>query len=91
MDVKEFIFYYNEINKDKRNHIDDFEVVLKNSAGYCFDFCSNNCEYLNLNEREQNLYKTKEDHVCKKYNKTLKHENFHPLILKCEECLNEKA
>lgn len=89
MNINEFLFYHNDLKQQTKDFISEYEVILKDKSGNVFEFCSNNCEFLNLNEREQNLYHSKEDHKCTKYNVTLKHENFHPLLLKCEECKNE--
>lgn len=73
---------------ERKIDINELEIVLKDSNNY-YEFCDNNCEHLDVNEREQNLYRLKCNHNCKKYNKKLLHLNFHPLILKCGECVNE--
>ena len=56
-------------------------------------FC-NNCEFLNINEKEQNAIKERGDgcppHICTKYNKRVFHFPYpQPFICPCEECEKE--
>ena len=51
------------------------------------DFCSKNCEHLSITEEEQNTVNTKPDHICLKYNQRVKHGAYHPLLMKCVECM----
>lgn len=57
-------------------------------------FCPQDCEYLSINESEQNRHPDKPDHICLKFNVRVKHEIFHPELIRCEQCnlekLNEK-
>jgi hypothetical protein len=52
-------------------------------------FCSELCGYLNYTEEEQNKLKNKPNHICLKYNKRLKHLQYHPKIVRCDECIKE--
>ena len=55
----------------------------------------NRCEYLNINEAQQNKMEKQCGcllwHYCKKYNKRLFHFPFkEPYITPCQECIDEK-
>jgi hypothetical protein len=54
-------------------------------------FCPDTCGYLNYTEAEQNRHKDKPNHICLKYNKRLKHEIYHPWILRCRECIDNRT
>jgi len=54
------------------------------------DYCGENCQYLNISEKDQNLYSRKPDHRCHKYNVRLYHLRFHPNIVKCRACKEQK-
>lgn len=54
----------------------------------------NDCEFLNIDEREQNIIKKRDGwcppHICKKYNKRVLHFPYRePYIHPCEECEKE--
>lgn len=56
----------------------------------------NNCEFLNIDEYEQNLIKNQGEgcppHICTKYNKRVMHYPLiHPAIYPCEECMKGGA
>lgn len=50
-------------------------------------FCGD-CEYLNYTEKEQEIAFGDPDHKCMKYNKRVLHYEYHPRLLKCDDCLN---
>lgn len=52
------------------------------------DFCPGQCEYLSITEEEQDKIRQKQDHICLKYNQRVKHGAYHPLLMKCVECMN---
>lgn len=59
-----------------------------------FKIC-NGCEFLSIDEYEQDLIKAKfgerPDHICKKYNKRVKHTPYsEPYIHPCKECEEEE-
>lgn len=47
--------------------------------------CDPNCEHMSPKEAEQSP--KKEPHVCKLYNKILRHESFHPKLMRVEQCI----
>lgn len=58
------------------------------------DFCGE-CDHLNYTEKEQEVQKEitfrKPEHRCEKYDRKLYHNDnsgdYHPRILKCEQCI----
>jgi len=44
------------------------------------------CEHLSFTEQEQQKFKVKAPHFCKKYNKRVYHMDLHPLIISLDEC-----
>jgi len=53
-------------------------------------FCDN-CEFLNITEEEQdklsNIVGYKLNHICKEYGTKLYHNDYHPNIVRCDECI----
>lgn len=49
-------------------------------------FCGK-CDQLNMTEEQQNRHSHRKDHVCYRYDMTLKHLNDHPNINRCLECV----
>ena len=49
-------------------------------------FCYHSCKFLSITEHEQNRLKTKEPHICERYNKHIKHNGFHPSLPMLSEC-----
>lgn len=50
-------------------------------------FCYDNCHFLNPSENEQDkMGGIKIPHFCILYKKCVKHEGFHPKLIKLEEC-----
>ena len=54
-------------------------------------FCPDVCTYLSCTESEQNKVRPKSDHICLKYNVRVKHEIFHPKIMRCKMCIENKT
>ena len=52
-------------------------------------FCPDDCNYLSITEREQVGDKQYENHKCTKYNKHVLHLQYHPKLLKLDECEEE--
>ena len=52
------------------------------------NFCPINCEFLSITEEEQNNQKNviRPPHICNRYNKKLFHAQYHPNIIRTEEC-----
>jgi hypothetical protein len=57
-----------------------------NIAGVTTRFCFHSCKFLSITEHEQNRLKTKEPHICERYNKHIKHNGFHPSLPMLSEC-----
>ncbi len=53
-------------------------------------FCPVECEFLFPKEYEQSKNIGKASHICTKYNKRVIHGGYHPNILKCDECKENK-
>lgn len=57
-------------------------------------FCYADCKHLNFTEKQQDeAYKTlgrRPEHFCKLYNKQIKHNGFHPFLVKLQECKYEQ-
>ncbi len=76
-------------SEEQSNNIVDCTIIGPNA------FCDE-CRHLDYTEEEQNKYKyntngyISKDHFCRKYFEILKHENHHPQILRCKECLDEE-
>jgi hypothetical protein len=66
--------------------------VVKKKEVIMEKFCPDNCFYLEPKEKDQKLLKDSENmHVCNKYNQILKHEIYHPKIVKCKEFYWQEA
>jgi len=52
-------------------------------------FCDDQCKYLNPTEMEQKTIGVKL-HWCEKYNKKVIHMQYHPKILRLDECIGEE-
>lgn len=55
-------------------------------------FCDN-CEHLSITENEQHRLKMRDhvvDHMCNKYKVRVMHLGFHPHIVPCEQCQNDR-
>lgn len=51
-------------------------------------FCED-CEYLFPTEGQQQMAKYRlSDHTCKKFNRVVKHNGYHPLLPRVVECLS---
>jgi hypothetical protein len=66
-----------------RFSLDEAIKIVQRYAMFCYDYCI----FLNLKEFEQDAMKTKEAHVCMKYNQQVTHGIFHPKLIRCKECL----
>jgi len=51
------------------------------------EFCDPKCEFLNPTEADQDKMKFKGPHMCNKYLKEVRHRQFHPELIKLDECL----
>lgn len=57
-------------------------------------FCPENCEYLTVNEEQQN--RQKQDgfeqgmHICLRFHKQVFHWQYHPKLNRLEECLEHE-
>jgi len=49
-------------------------------------FCKNDCEYLNITEKQQIENHVFINHYCNFYKTNLKHANYHPQILCVKGC-----
>lgn len=80
--------YLEETGMTEEEYTEKFKKNYQSSFGY-LDFCPDNCEYLSITEAEQNKHPGKPDHICLKYNIRVKHGAFHPMLMRCKECLKD--
>lgn len=66
-------------------NIEEFEIGFAENSKFC-----GKCEHLNYTEKEQEIAFGNPSHKCLKYKKKLIHDNYHPRILKCQECLDNR-
>lgn len=84
------------IQKSKEFHAEFMEFITKvRNGGYILTssgwvkeaLCDDCCQFLSITEIEQNRVRPKPDHICTKYNTRVKHEKYHPRLMKCKGCL----
>lgn len=67
---------------------DNFEPMEKAPPEKRPRFCPENCDQLNITEAEQELSGSRNPtfHVCKKFEKRLYHGQYHPDLIRLNEC-----
>jgi hypothetical protein len=75
-------------NKITKKVLERVSENIRKKWNLCF--CSENCAYLLINEKEQNEFEEnmnwKPDHLCSKYKCRLIHGNYHPKLLREKDC-----
>lgn len=54
------------------------------------NFCPDDCKYLSINEKDQNKFAIKPPHICLLFKRKLFHGQYHPKLLRCTECVEDK-
>lgn len=74
-----------EVERARRYNTDSIFVKHNRETSKANDKYCNECMHLSITEKNQ-TDKSKY-HICTKYGKRVKHNNEHPLLYKCDECL----